>query len=116
MMNFNKHPASGRASALRYNLAAAATIIFKTRSVSCGIAVRAEIENLMDSKKKRPLICYFDTSFGDRQRTIPSFSPARMRFPDDCLLKTANSQIRCTLRFPYGTSRSHSNGLLEQMP
>ena len=106
MMTFNKHPASGRASALRYNLAGSSTTIFKTRSVSCGIAVRAEIKKWRNSAKSRTHFCTIWTSFGADRRRIPSLDPLTLRFPDDCQLKTAASQRRCDLRFPNGTGRS----------
>ena len=73
-------------------------------------------QNPIDSKQKRRLCSSVDASIGDHQRTIPSLSPTRMRFPDDCQLKTAASHRSCDLRFPYATCRCNSNGLLEQMP
>ena len=43
-MNMKPPPASGRASALRVNIAATSTPIFKTRNAPCRIAIRGEME------------------------------------------------------------------------
>ncbi len=107
--------ASGAASAHRYNLASL-ILIFKTRMRPCGIAVRAAIEKLLNSNEKRLSFGANCTSLIAAQRRIRSFDLVTPRFPDDCQLKTAASQRSCNLRFPYGTNRRHSNGLLEQMP
>jgi len=115
-MNIKRPPASGRASALRYNPAASSTTIFKTRNTPCRIAVRAELKKWRHSAKNRAHFCMTWTSFSADRRRIPSLDPETLRFTDDCQLKSADSQPRCDLRFPYGTGRRHSNGLLEQMP
>ncbi len=107
--------ASGAASAHRYNLASSTTI-FKTRMRPCGIAVRAAIEKLLNSNEKRLDFGANCTSLMAAPRRIRSFDPVIVRCADDCQLKPADLQRSCTLRFPYGTGRSHSNGLLEQMP
>ena len=115
-MKMKQAPASGRASALRVNIAATLTPIFKTRHAPCRIAVRAEIKKSINGNKNRCRIAVRRTSRGVFQRRNMPFSRPILRFTDDCRLKTDDSQRRCDLRFPYGTGRSHSNGLLEQMP
>jgi hypothetical protein len=115
MMNMNKHPASGAASAHRYNLAPSTTN-FKTRKPPCGIAVRAGLKKSMDSTGKRSGFGVIWTSSGDQQTRIPSFDPVTLRFTENRTLKTEHPEQRCQLRFPYGTGRCYSNGLLEQMP
>ena len=109
-------PASGRASALRVNIAATSTPIFKTRITPCRIAVRAEIKKSIHCNKNRCRIAVCWTSRGiDQRRNMPLSRPI-LRFNDDCRLKTADSQHHCGLRFPNGTGRCNSTRLLEQMP
>ena len=114
-MNMKTNPASGAASAHRYNLAPS-TMIFKTRCQPCRIAVRADIKASKDPKKKRSHFGGIRTSSEDQQTRIQSYGQATLRFTENRTLKTANSQHRCTLRFPYGTGRCNTTGLLEQMP
>jgi hypothetical protein len=109
-------PASGRASALRVIIAATSTPIFKTRNTPCRIAVRAEMEKLRNSMKNRTHLGAIWTSIGADRYRIQWFDHLKLRFSENRKPKTENSQRRCNLRFPYGTCRSHSNGLLEQMP
>ena len=90
--------------------------IFETRSQPCGIAVRAGLKKSMDSTGKRSGFGVVWTSSGDQQTRIPSFDPVTLRFTENLTLKTEQPELRCRLRFPYGTGRSNSNGLLEQMP
>ena len=107
-------PASGRASALRYNLAASSTTIFKTRNAPCRIAVRAEIKKSINFNKNRCGIAVRWTSRGVDQRRNMPFSRPILRFTDDCQLKSADSQPRCDLRFPYGTGRVTQTGFLNK--
>jgi hypothetical protein len=109
-------PASGRASALRVNIAATSTTIFKTRITPCRIAVRSEIKKLRNSTKNRTHFNAIWTLLGADWWRIESSGRPELRFSENRTLKTENLQRRCNLRFPYGTCRSHSNGLLEQMP
>jgi len=90
--------------------------IFKTRRKPCRIAVRADIKKSVDSKKNRPRFGDIWTPTEDQQTRILSVGPGQPRFTHLCQLKTDDSQRSCQLRFPYGTGRSSSNGLLEQMP
>jgi len=89
---------------------------FKTRITSCRIAVRADIKTSMNPKKKRSHFGGIGTSSEDQQTRIQSYGQAALRFTENRKLKTANSQHRCALRFPYGTGRCNTTGLLEQMP
>jgi hypothetical protein len=91
-------------------------VIFKTRFQPCGIAVRADIKRCMFSKGKPRGFGVISTTSGNHQDRIKPFDHPELRFTDDCQLKTDDSQRGCTLRFPYGTGLSSSNGLLEQMP
>jgi hypothetical protein len=115
-MKLKQPPASGRASALRVNIAATSTPIFKTRNAPCRIAVRAEIKKSINCNKNRCRIAVRWASRGVFQRRNMPFSRPILRFNDDCRLKTADSQPHCGLRFPYRTGRCNANGLLEQMP
>ncbi len=115
-MNMKPPPASGRASALRVNIAATSTPIFKTRQGPCRIAVRAEIKKSINCNKNRCRIAVRWTSRGVSQRRNMPFSRPILRFTDDCRLKTDDSPRSSHLRFPYGTGRCNSNELLEQMP
>ena len=90
--------------------------IFKTRNQPCRIAVRADHEKCEQITKTRRRNCGVCTSFGDQQKRVRPINPASVRFTENRTLKTANSQRRCRLRFPYGTGRRNSTGLLEQMP
>ena len=114
-MNMKTHPASGAASAHRYNIAPS-TLIFKTRCQPCRIAVRADHGKSMFSKEKRTHFRDILTSTADQQTQIHSFDQQHLRFTADCQPKTANLQRRCPLRFPYRTGRRNTTGLLEQMP
>ena len=114
-MNNNTDPASGAASAHRYNLAPSMTI-FKTRIQSCWIAVRAVIKELRRSKEKRPRFAAIWATLSADLNRVLSLGTVTLRFTAHCRLKTDDSQRRCGLLFPYGTGRSNSNGLLEQMP
>ena len=107
--------ASGAASAHLYDLAPSTTV-FKTRNMPCRIAVRAEIKKLLHSMKTQTHLGAIWTSFGADSYRIQSFDHPDLRCTENRSLKTDDSQRRCDLRFPYGTSRSSSNGLLEQMP
>ena len=109
-------PASGRASALRVNIAATLTPIFKTRHAPCRIAVRAEIKKSINFNKNRCRIAVRWASRGVYQRRNMPFSRPILQFTDDCRLKTDDLQPRCGLRFPYRTGHCNSNGLLEQRP
>ena len=91
-------------------------VIFKTRFGSCRIAVRAEIENVRHSTKKRTDFGANWMSFGTGRYRIEWFCHVELRFTDDCPQKTDDSQRSCGLRFPYGTGRRSTTGLLEQMP
>ena len=91
-------------------------VIFKTRCQPCRIAVRADHGKSMFSKAKRTHFRDILTSTADQQTQILSFDQQHLRFTDGCRLKTANSQRRCGLRFPYRTGRRNTTGLLEQMP
>jgi hypothetical protein len=82
----------------------------------CEIVVALTSYTLLDLAKNRLGFVANCTSLIAAPRRIRSFDPLTLRFSDDCQLKTTDSQRNCTLRFPYGTGRSHSNGLLEQMP
>ena len=114
MMSMQTQQASGRASALRVNHIWLA--IFKTRFQSCPIAVRAAVKTLLHSKGKRPR--FGDNNTSSRHQQFRILSPDRMslRFTHHCPLKTDDPPCRCGLRFPYGTCRRNSTGLLEQMP
>ena len=90
--------------------------IFKTRNMLCRIAVRADHEKCEQITKNGREICGVCTSFGDQQKRAQAINPAFVRFTDHCRLKTANSQRRCRLLFPYGMCRCSTTGLLEQMP
>ena len=109
-------PASGAASAHQDHRHSTSTPIFKTRNAPCRIAVRVEIKMSINCNKNRCRIAVRWTSRGVDQRRNMPFSRPILRFTDDCRLKTDDSPRRCDLRFPYGKCRSHSNGLLEQMP
>ena len=115
-MKLKQPPASGRASALRVNIAATSTPIFKTRITPYRIAVRAEMEKLRNPMKNRTHFSEIWTSFGADRYRIQWFDHLELRFSENRTLKTENSQRHRDLRFPSGTGRSHSNGLLEQMP
>ena len=67
-------------------------------------------------KENRPHSGDIPTSSEDSQTQTLSFGHGTLRFTDDCRLKTDDSQRSCGLRFPYGTGRCNSTGLLEQMP
>ncbi len=114
-MNGKIDPVSGGASAHRYNLASSTTI-FKTRIQSCPIAMRADIKRSIHFMKNRPRVGGVQTSLSADPRRIRALDAAKLRFPAHCRRKTDHSQRRCELLFPYGTGRSNSNGLLEQMP
>ena len=97
MMKTN--PASGRASAHRYNLASLTTI-FKTRIEPCPIAVRADIKKSEPLKKKpRGFAAIRSLRIMDPNR-IQSSVAASLRFTDHWRLKTDDSQRRCKLLFP----------------
>ncbi len=113
-MNSNTDPASGAASAHWYNLTPSMTI-FKTRIQWCWIAVRADNEKCGQLTENRRRLCGLRTSFVDGHRGVPMISRDFVRFTAHWQLKTDDSQRRCGLLFPYGTGRSNSNGLLEQM-
>ena len=115
-MKMKQPPASGAASALRVNIAATSTPIFKTRITPYRIAVRAEMEKLRNPMKNRTHFSEIWTSFGADRYRIQWFDHLELRFSENRTLKTENSQRHRDLRFPSGTGRSHSNGLLEQMP
>ena len=115
-MKMKPPPASGAASAHRVHRHTTSTPIFKTRNAPCRIAVRAEIKKSINFNKNRCRLAVRWTSRGVDQRRNMPFSRPILRFTDDCQLKTADSQPRCGLRFPYRTGRCNSNGLLEQMP
>ena len=116
MMRMNTQPASGWASALRVNLATTPTTIFKTRIKLCRIAVRANHEKCEQITTSRRQNYAITTTFGDQQMRVRSFNPAFARFTEHCQLKTDDLQRTCRLRFPYGTDRCNTTGLLEQMP
>ena len=115
MMTMKIRLASGAASAHRYNLAPS-TLIFQTRIQPCRIAVRAEIEKCEQFGKKRPHLGAGYRSLSADLCRIPALGQRHLRFSEHCQLKTADSQRRCGLRFPYGTGRCNFTGLLEQMP
>jgi len=114
-MNGNIDPASGAASAHRYNLAPSTTI-FKIRITPCRIAVRADIKKSRPSKEKRPRFAAICTSLIADLSRILSLGVAPLRFTAHCRLKTADSERSSELLFPTGTGRSNWNGLLEHMP
>jgi hypothetical protein len=114
MMMMMKLLASGRASALRVNHTS--TAHFKTRITPCRIAVRADHEKCEQITKNGREICGVCTSFGDQQKRVQAINPASVRFTENRTLKTADSQRRCGLHFPYGMCRCSTTGLLEQMP
>ena len=89
---------------------------FKTRCQPCRIPVRAAIEKCEQFGKNRPRFGANCTSHGAELCRIPAFGLRHLRFTDDCQLKTASSQRRCELRFPYAACRCNTTGLLEQMP
>ena len=109
-------PASGAASAHRVHRHTTSTPIFKTRSTPCRIPVPAEIKKSINCNKNRCRIAVRWASRGVFQRRNMPFSRPILRFNDDCRLKTADSQPRRGLRFPYRTGSCNSNGLLEHMP
>ena len=114
MMQTN--PASGVASAHRYNLAPSSMTIFKTRIKPCRIAVRADIQNSLPSKnKQRRFAAIRQPHFGDLNQ-IQSSEAMPLRFTDYWHLKADDLQRSSALLFPYVAGRRHSNGLLEQMP
>ena len=115
-MKLKQPPASGRASALRVNIAATSTPIFKTRITPCRIAVRAEIKKSINCNNNRCRIAVRSTSRGVDQRRNMPFSRPILRLTHHCQLNTASLRGRCNLRFPYGTGRCNTTGLLEQMP
>gem|GEM_PF-2437524 len=85
---WNKNPASGVASAHRYNLASSITI-FKTRLKPCRIAVRADIKKSRPSTEKRPRFAAICTSLITELNRILSLGVATLRFSADCRLPTA---------------------------
>ena len=89
---------------------------FKTRIQPCRIAVRADLEKSMYWKEKQTHFGDIWTSSEDHQDSSKPFGHPELRFTDNCPLKTDDLKRSCTLRFPYGTGLSSSNGLLEQMP
>ena len=90
--------------------------IFKTRNMLCRIAVRADHEKCEQITKTRRRNCGVCTSFGDQQKRVRPINPASVRFTENRTLKTADSQRHRGLRFPNGTCRRKTTGLLEQMP
>ena len=76
----------------------------------------AALKKSMDSMGKHSGFGVVWTSSADQPTRIPSFDPVTLRFTENRTLKTEHPEQRCQLRFPYGTGRSPSNGLLEQMP
>ena len=90
--------------------------IFETRIKPCRIAVRADHEKCEQFDKHRRRNCGSSTAFGDGQSGIQSVVAITWRLTEHCQLKTDDSQRRCGMRFPSGTCRCKSTGLLEQMP
>lgn len=114
-MNRKIDPVSGWASAHRYNLASSTTIL-KTRFEPCRIAVRADPEKCDALTENRQWFRRLSMSFVVGQSEVTTMNCDLVRFLAHCRRKTEHSQRRCELLFPYGTGRSQSNGLLEQMP
>ena len=115
IMNTHRHPASGVASARRYNLAPLMTIV-KTRITRCRIAVRADIKMSRPSKEKRRHFAAIGTSLSADLNRVLSLDAVRLRFTAHWRLKTDDSRRSCGLLFPYATRRRSTTGLLEQMP
>ena len=92
------------------------SIIFKTRSEPCEIALRADIKKLRHSTERRRSFAPICSSHSADWTRIQSRGAVTLRFTDDCPLKTDDSQRSCSSLFPYGTRRSSTTGLLEQMP
>ena len=82
-MKMKQAPESGRASALRVNIAATLTPIFKTRITPCRIAVRAEIKKSINGNKNRRRIALRWASRGVYQRRNMPFSRPILQFTDD---------------------------------
>jgi len=114
-MNRKLDPASGVASAHRYNLVPSTTI-FKTRITPCRIAARADIKKSMHSKEKRPRFAAIGTSLRADLSRILTLDAVPLRFTAHCRMKTDDSQRSCGLLFPHATARRSTTGLLEQMP
>jgi len=114
-MNTQSHPASGAASAHRYDLAPSTTV-FKTRLKPCRIAVRADIKKSRPSTEKRPRFAAIWATLSTDLSRILALGVAPLRFSAHCRLKTADSERSSELLFPIGTGRSNWNGLLEHMP
>ena len=74
MMHINKRQASGQGMLLRVSRSAPAVTIFETRCQPCRIAVRADINESIDSIETRPHHGNIGSSSGDLKWT-PVFGP-----------------------------------------
>ena len=81
IVNTHRHPASGRASALRANCRS--TTIFKTRITPCRIAVRADHEKCDQLTENRRRFCGLITPFVNGTSEVSTISRVFVRFTDD---------------------------------
>jgi len=130
-MKRNIDPASGAASAHRYNLAPSTTI-FKTRFESCGWKDRAEVGPFC-RKGLRSVAATCDQTCFDIKITSPEITAPFFVSACDVPLtvhlaaiwkifsgrtdrQKSPNRIAVKLLFPYATGRRSTTGILEQMP